>query len=554
MAEKKALHRSKTFYIVSSILLIIFLCGFLFWRNYKYKLVNKKLDALVTTKSKGLYQLSYKNLVINEELGSISAENVDLIPDSTVYQLLEVQHTAPQTLFSIHIPSLTITGVITPKILLNKEISAHIVKISNATIEILSRQKNKDSKSSMTTIMRSDLYHMLSGKLHSIKADSIVIENASLTLKDENTGISRMMASGLSIRFSGVAVDSVHQNDSSYLLFSKNLAIHCDEFKLPFKNKFYNFQMNGFEFNSETRSLHTERLLLQPLLSENAFAKAHKYAVDRLDIHVRSLDIWHIDLQDLLANNLTADSMKITDAVLLDYRDKSRPHDSVDRTDHYPQQAIMKLPFAVYFNKILINDTYIEYKEKNEKSDSSGKVSFYHVQANLENVTNILARIKNNHQMTLHFNSQFLNQTNFKAIIKMRLNDDAGHFTLDAQLGTLNAKSLNPLLKPMALAEINEGNISKLTYHLNATNTTASGNLLLVYDNLSIKLLKKDEDKNKYKTKLLPTLAAGLVLKDSNPKDGKTRMGTVTYPRDTNRSIFNLMWKSLFSAIKRVAI
>lgn len=156
--------------------------------------------------------------------------------------------------------------------------------------------------------------------------------------------------------------------------------------------------------------------------------------------------------------------------------------------------------------------------------------------------------------MTLHFNSQFLNQTNFKAIIKMRLNDDAGHFTLDAQLGTLNAKSLNPLLKPMALAEINEGNISKLTYHLNATNTTASGNLLLVYDNLSIKLLKKDEDKNKYKTKLLPTLAAGLVLKDSNPKDGKTRMGTVTYPRDTNRSIFNLMWKSLFSAIKRVAI
>ena len=146
MAEKKAFHKSKTFYVLSAILLILLVAGFLFWRSYKYKLVNKKLDSLITVKSKGLYQLNYKNLVINEELGNLSAENVEMIPDSQVYQNMTDQKTAPKNLFFIQIPKLTITGVITPKALLNKEISAHIIRIENANIEIrLSSEKKGNS-------------------------------------------------------------------------------------------------------------------------------------------------------------------------------------------------------------------------------------------------------------------------------------------------------------------------------------------------------------------------------------------------------------------------
>ncbi|HEY4966483.1 MAG TPA: hypothetical protein VII28_08790, partial [Puia sp.] len=113
---------------------------------------------------------------------------------------------------------------------------------------------------------------------------------------------------------------------------------------------------------------------------------------------------------------------------------------------------------------------------------------------------------------------------------------------------------LNALLKPMALAELNKGKINDLHYHLDATNTRAKGRLLLHYENLSVRLLKKDDDKNKYKTKVLPTLAAGLLVKDSNPQHGKMRTADVDFTRDIHRSIFNLMWKSLFAAIKEVAM
>ena len=88
MAEKRAFHKSRTFYFASGIVLIILTAGFFVWRNYKYKLVNKKLDNLVTAKSKGLYEVNYQNLVIDEVQGNLSAENIEMIPDSQVYQNL----------------------------------------------------------------------------------------------------------------------------------------------------------------------------------------------------------------------------------------------------------------------------------------------------------------------------------------------------------------------------------------------------------------------------------------------------------------------------------
>ncbi len=402
--------------------------------------------------------------------------------------------------------------------------------------------------------MRSDLYQAILGKLKSIKADSIVLDNADVTLSDRNSKRASIVTKGLSIRFSGVLIDSAHQNDSSRILFSEKLAIHCNQFEMPFKDRFYTLNVEGFDFDTHTEQLHTDKILLKPLLSESDFARAHKFAVDRLDIRINSLDILHMNIQALLSGQLVADTIQIFQASVRDFRDKSYPHDSVDRTDKYPHEVIMKLPFSVYASKVLLRDSYIEYKEKNDKSDSSGKVTFFHAQATFDNVTNMIVRIKTNNQMRLNFNASFLNETPFLANIRMKLNDKNGAFQLDAKLGELNAVSLNPLLRPMALAEVEKGKISKLQYHLDATNTSARGRLLLIYEDLSLKLLKKDDDKNKYKTKLLPTLAAGAVVKNSNPKNGKTRMGTIQYNRDIHRSIFNLMWKSLFAAIKNVAI
>jgi len=554
MAEKRAFHRSRLFYILSGILLIVLTIGFFIWRNYKYKLVNRKLDNLVTGKSKGLYQLSYQHLIIDEALGNISAEEVELIPDSLVYLKLIEQKTAPESLFYIRIPKLMISGVKTPKALLNKEISAHIIRIQDAEIEIRMGKGRNDKRTDFKTILASEQYRQLLGKLNSITADSVVLENARLTLVDKDSKNIRCRASGLSIRFAGIAIDSSKQKDSSRMLFSNDQAVHCNQLEVPTKNKVYDFRISGLDYNSQTAQLHTEQVRLVPSQSETEFASANKYSKDRFNIAIGHVDIIHLNRQALLRQELVADSLILSNASIRIFRDKSVQHDSVDRTNDYPQQAIMRLSLPIYIKKIIARDSYIEYKEKNDKSDSSGKVSFFHVYASINNVTNIHDSILKDHQMRLHFESSFLNATSFTANINMRLNDRQGRFQLDAKLGEMPAVTLNPLLKPMALAELEKGKINSLQYRMEATNTKARGTLVMKYDDLKIKLLKKDEDKNKYKTKFLPTLAAGVLLKDSNPLHNKMRIGHVDYTRDIHRSMFNLMWKSLFAGIKQVAL
>jgi len=554
MAEKRAFYRSWKFYLLSCILLTIGVAGFFFWRNYKYKIVDKKIDKLVTVGSKGLYELNYKNLVINEALGNISAENVEMLPDSLVYQSMIEKNTAPDNLFYIKIPKLFITGVKTPKALLKKEISAHIIRIENAEIVIRQIKVDSGKGPGFSRYLGSEMYRQLLGKLNSITADSIVLENASLTLTGKNPKIIHGKTSGLSIRFAGTVIDSAVQHDSSRILFSKNLVIHCNQIDIPLKSKFYTFRLSGLDFNLQNSHLHTDKIHLMPTLSETAFSKSFKFAKDRIDMEIGSLDLWHINRNAILHDQLVADTLQISTAIFHIFRDKSIPHDSVDRTRSYPQDAIMQLSLQIDLKKILVTDSYIEYKEKNDMSDSSGKVSFFHVQAAFDNVTNIRSRIKQNDLMRLDFKASFLNEANFTAVIKMKLNDLNGKFQLDATLGELNAVLLNPLLKPMALAKLDRGKIKSLHYNLNATNTTGIGKLTILYEDLSIKLLKKDDEKNKYKTKVLPTLAAGILLKDSNPKNGRTRIGNVDYTRDIHRSIFNLMWKSMFACIKQVAL
>jgi hypothetical protein len=69
---------------------------------------------------------------------------------------------------------------------------------------------------------------------------------------------------------------------------------------------------------------------------------------------------------------------------------------------------------------------------------------------------------------------------------------------------------------------------------------------------LDIKVLKKEGDD--LKTNDVKTFLANAAISNSNPKNGETRTGKVDYTRETNKSFFNLVWKSIFSGVKKIAL
>ena len=118
----------------------------------------------------------------------------------------------------------------------------------------------KESKPDLGKLMDPGLYRDLLGKLKSITADSVVLDNANLVLLDKDSKKINYKTDGLSLRFASISIDSLTRNDSTRILFSKELTIHCNQFVLPFKDKMYTLMVDGLDYNSQTAVLHTDRI------------------------------------------------------------------------------------------------------------------------------------------------------------------------------------------------------------------------------------------------------------------------------------------------------
>ena len=153
--------------------------------------------------------------------------------------------------------------------------------------------------------------------------------------------------------------------------------------------------------------------------------------------------------------------------------------------------------------------------------------------------------------MTLVAKASFLNKTPFNVNWKFILKDPDGRFNLKANMGAINAKDLNALTEPMGPARIEKGEIKGLTMDFNGSDHSMNGNMTLLYDDLKIAVLEKDKGAKEWDRKSLTSFVANIFVKNSNlPEDDEAaRTVNVTNERDTNRSIFNLGWKTIFKGI-----
>ena len=118
-------------------------------------------------------------------------------------------------------------------------------------------------------------------------------------------------------------------------------------------------------------------------------------------------------------------------------------------------------------------------------------------------------------------------------------------------MGSITAREVNPITEPMGPAKLDEGRINSLHFNFEGNNYGMDGNVKMLYENLKLTILEKEEGTKKLDKKTLASFAANLIIKNDNPKgNDDPRIATVHFDRDTNRSIFHLVWKSLFKGIK----
>jgi hypothetical protein len=210
----------------------------------------------------------------------------------------------------------------------------------------------------------------------------------------------------------------------------------------------------------------------------------------------------------------------------------------------------MKLPMPIDIKTLILKNTYVEYKERNHITKKAGKVRFNNVYATISNLTNKKQKIQSDNTMNVAVSCRFMDKAPFKVSWIFYLGNPNGRFDVKGDLGTINATDLNELTEPMGPARIEKGVVNRLSFDFEGNNTSVKGALTLLYDNMKVALLEYDD--GEWDKKNVTSLFANIFIKNSNPRDEDEAPLTmnITNQRDTNRSIYHLIWKTIFKGTK----
>ena len=529
---------------LSFILLLLIGFGFWYWNTHKNVIIENKLEKAIAKSNDGLYRISYDDMIINEEAGALFVSNMKVWVDSTNYALKERTGKTPPMLFNITIPELTVIGVRTSKALLDKEIVGRKIEIKNPMIDLEYTNQGKNSRHVPTE----DIYREVLGNLEMIQMDSVVITGARVRTKNGKTGKQIIEVKSIDIALMDVRVDSAANMDSTRFLFAKNMNIHVADIGWPSPDHLYNYRAENITLDSKSGKLSVKQFFVSPGLSETAFVNAIPTQQDRFNFSFKDIVFSGVVMQKLLDEYIQADALTIGGSLKI-YRDLARPRDKKNRVGYYPHQVLDDIPLQFTIKKVNIRNSFVEYKERNHITRQSGKVQFYNVNGTISNFTN--DKRVHNKVMKALVNSSFLNKTTLRTNWNFYLFHPEGRFDVAGSIGSIDGRALNSLAEPMGPASIEEGHLNGMTFDLHGNDYSMDGNVKMLYENLDVAILEKDNGATETDKKFLTSLIANFVIKNSNPKgNDEVRVQQVHLSRDINRSLFNLCWKTIFQGIR----
>jgi hypothetical protein len=288
-----------------------------------------------------------------------------------------------------------------------------------------------------------------------------------------------------------------------------------------------------------------------PFAGEREFANAFHFQKDRFDVDIEGIYLKNIDMNSLLDKELLASELEINHVTAKIYRDLHKPLEKKSKVGNYPSQLLMDVDHRIDVKKAVINSADVQYKENEIITDQTGVIQFSNTKLTISNITNIPEEIKKNNAMKISFDSRVFGEIPLTGSFKFLLDSKNGSFTANGHVGEFDALTLNRVSVPMANIKINTGYINSIDFDFNGNNTRAGGDFVMKYKDLKVDVLKRDKETNKVKKRGFLSLAANLIVLNNNPDKNQLRKVDPVFERDIYKSFFNLVWKTIFTGMKK---
>ncbi len=533
------------------VLVLLVLCvGAITWLNKKLEpIVAARLRNAVIKGSDSLYRLDFTGMDIRLFSGKVLVSGIQLSADSTVYARQKALGTAPAHLFTLSGGGIVLGGLHPFSAYFRKKLDLDSIVIEQPRITDVFNKRPDSAK----TGPRQSVYSRISGVFRSLHVGSIVIHNASFNYRAGQTGVAQVIPQ-INIRVTDLLIDSLSDRDTSRFYFTKDIFVQVKNYRYRTADRLYTLRLGELAASTGERSVYFTDVQLIPRDAPMAFSKRFAHQKDWYRLTIKEIGLKNIDLQALDSRQqLRASSLTLTGADLKTFLSRSLPPPPIDKWVNFPHVLLRKLPPGTRVDTVSIRRSRVEYSEFNPKSGQIGVLSFSDFGGTISRVTNDSAALAKNHHARASLRGKLLGKTPLSLRINFDLTDPAAAFTYSGEVGQLNLPDLNPMNRALSLAEVKSGVVKRAAFTASANRYGVSGTLDMVYTDLKVSLLKKDDTDGTIRKKGLLSLVANaaLVINDNPSKGESLRKGDMKFVRPPNSSFFNLIWKGIFSGIKQ---
>ncbi|MCC5919414.1 MAG: hypothetical protein LAT68_03500 [Cyclobacteriaceae bacterium] len=498
----------------------------------------------------GFQQLTLDHMNADFSNGNILFEEIKFQPNEKIDWKQKVKSGEEKAAISSYIPKLEVRGVELVKS--NDSLFVAIGRIisekSNHHVYLKGQEDTNDS----LRLENLGIFNQSSSKdqLVFLKIEDIALADNSFQLSSiSDQGINEILSLGrIDLNFEEIDTSEGSDDVPFQGFFANQSTIEIFDFRQAIDSGMYEFQIQRIFLDLSNRRIVLDSVGLIPQITRKEFPDWIDWQTDLLTIKSSSVAIENIDYNALRSGDLLrVGDLTLSDFYITAYRDKNVPFND-DQYKPLPVSQFGKISLPFVIENLWITNGYIEYAELAEDGEESGKVYFTQLEGHISNATNNWA-LTNKPYMNMEASAKLYGSATLEAFFRFDLDDPDYGFAVNGHLSDFDLSLVNQMTVPVLLVSIDGGYVHHLDFNFKSNEDFSNGNMLFMYEGLSVSLINPKTGKPKG-LRFLTYLVNQLAVKDDNYSVDRLRIAEIDTERDKRRSMFNYWWKSLMTGLK----
>lgn len=316
-----------------------------------------------------------------------------------------------------------------------------------------------------------------------------------------------------------------------------------------FPDGFYRVQVGNTIFRPLAGEAQINDVLLKPIYDWKEFAARKEVLTSYIALKVDSIQLKDILIPESNMKTAIAEEIRVYQPSLSVLRDKNYVLPD-DRFVPIIIDQLEEMELPVFIRNVLVEKMFIEYIEKPDGKQTTGRITFNDLSGNISNITNIADSVEAlDAPLVILASAKIFNKAVLSAEIVYQLQTKNGDFSATGSLKPMQLTEFNEFIGNVLPVNIQSGQNDGIYFTFGGTRYSTTGRLRFRYSDLKINVDSEKIESEFVKKSL--AFVANVALTKHNPRpNGKYRIGQISFERDTRKAMFHYWAQSAVSGIK----